>query len=181
MDPAPLWQQIIDRHYPPGPLRDVYMKHVRQVADLALEINSRRQLGLDPAMVEGAAMLHDIGIYATNAPGIHCHGEASYMRHGVIGAQLLRREGAPEEWARVAERHTGTGITREDIIQQNLDLPLDDYIPESILEKLICYADKFYSKTGTQERKPFARVRNSAARYGGDCLARFDRLHALFG
>ena len=69
-----------------------------------------------------------------------------YIRHGVIGARLLRAEAMPEEWARVAERHTGTGITMEDIISQNLDLPLADYCPETMLEKLICYADKFLSR-----------------------------------
>lgn len=87
----------------------------------------------------------------------------------------------PEEWARVAERHTGTGITMEDIISQNLDLPLADYCPETMLEKLICYADKFYSKSGDMEKKTLSRVRNSIARHGGDSLARFDELYSLFG
>ncbi|MCM1332666.1 MAG: HDIG domain-containing protein [Bacteroides sp.] len=176
------YQAIIDKYYPEGTeLRDIYMKHARQVADLALAINMTRAIGLDPAEVEGAAMLHDIGIFDTDAPGIHCHGSASYMRHGVIGGAILRREGAPEEWARVAERHTGTGITKEDIIAQDIDLPLEDYCPVSMLEKLVCYADKFYSKSGTMEKKPFTRVRNSIARYGGDSLDRFDELYKLFG
>ena len=176
------YQAIIDKYYPEGTeLRDIYMKHARQVADLALAINMTRAIGLDPAEVEGAAMLHDIGIFDTHAPGIHCHGTASYMRHGVIGGAILRREGAPEEWARVAERHTGTGITKEDIIAQDIDLPLEDYCPVSMLEKLVCYADKFYSKSGTMEKEPFTRVRNSIARYGGDSLDRFDELYKLFG
>ena len=51
----------------------------------------------------------------------------------------------------------------------------------SMLEKLVCYADKFYSKSGTMEKKPFTRVRNSIARYGGDSLDRFDELYKLFG
>lgn len=176
------FQAIIDKYYPAGSeLRAIYMKHARQVADLALAINLTRAIGLDPLDVEGAAMLHDIGIFETYAPGIHCHGEATYMRHGIIGGALLRREGAPEGWARVAERHTGTGITKEDIISQNLDLPLEDYCPISMLEKLVCYADKFYSKSGSMEKKPFTRVRNSIARYGGDSLDRFDELYKLFG
>jgi len=176
------YQAIIDKYYPEGTeLRDIYMKHARQVADLALAINMTRAIGLDPAEVEGASMLHDIGIFDTDAPGIYCHGTASYMRHGVIGGAILRREGAPEEWARVAERHTGAGITKEDIIAQDIDLPLEDYCPVSMLEKLVCYADKFYSKSGTMEKKPFTRVRNSIARYGGDSLDRFDELYKLFG
>ena len=91
------YQEIIDKYYPDdNELRHIYMKHARQVADLALAINRERSLNLDPVEVESAAMLHDIGIFATNAPGIHCHGDAYYMRHGVIGARLLRNEGAPE-------------------------------------------------------------------------------------
>ena len=178
---AMTYQEIIDKYYPDdNELRHIYMKHARQVADLALAINRERSLNLDPVEVESAAMLHDIGIFATNAPGIHCHGDAHYMRHGVIGARLLRNEGAPESWALVAERHTGTGITMEDILQQQLDLPLGDYCPESMLEKLICYADKFYSKSGDMAKKPLSRVRNSIARHGSDSLSRFDRLHEIF-
>lgn len=96
-------------------------------------------------------------------------------------AQLIRDEGLPEEWARVAERHTGTGITMEDILQQNLDLPLADYCPETLLEKLICYADKFYSKNGNMEKKSLPKVRNSIAKHGGDSLQRFNELYDLFG
>lgn len=175
------YQEIIDKYYPDdNELRHIYMKHARQVADLALAVNRERSLNLDPVEVESAAMLHDIGIFATNAPGIHCNGDAHYMRHGVIGARLLRDEGAPESWALVAERHTGTGITMEDILQQQLDLPLGDYCPESMLEKLICYADKFYSKSGSMAKKPLSRVRNSIARHGSDSLSRFNRLHEMF-
>lgn len=176
------YQAVIDKYYPDdNDLRRIYMTHARQVADLSLELNEKRKLGLDPAMVEGAAMLHDLGIFATSAHAIHCFGDKSYMRHGVIGAQLIRDEGLPEEWARVAERHTGTGITMEDILQQNLDLPLADYCPETLLEKLVCYADKFYSKNGKMEKKTLSKVRNSIAKHGGDSLQRFNDMYELFG
>ena len=69
----------------------------------------------------------------------------------------------------------------EDILAQDLPLPLADYCPETLLEKLVCYADKFYSKSGTMEKKPLSRVRSSIARHGGDSLERFNRLYALFG
>lgn len=178
------YQTIIDHFYPPqggdAELRRIYMTHARQVADLALAINERRGLGLDPAQVEAAAMLHDLGIFRTSAPGIHCNGDAPYIQHGIIGAGILRHVGAPEEWARVAESHTGTGITMEDIIQQDMNLPLADYCPETMLERLICYADKFYSKSGDMQLKPLSKVRGSLARHGSDSLARFDAMHAMF-
>ena len=176
------YQVIIDRYYPIGTrCREIYMRHAEQVATLAVELARRCHTGLDENQVCAAAMLHDIGIFATNAHGIHCYGDAPYIRHGVIGGELLRKEGAPEEWARVAERHTGAGIPQEEILSQGLDLPLDDYIPVSMLEKLVCYADKFYSKSGSMEKKTFSRVRNSIARHGGDSLERFDLLYKLFG
>lgn len=179
------WMRIIDKYYPadgPDPeMRRIYLLHATQVADLACALNEARSLGLDPAMVRGAAMLHDIGICRTNAPGIHCHGEEPYMRHGIIGAEMLRREGAPEEWAMVAETHTGTGLTEADVVQQQLPLPPRDYMPQTLLERLVCYADKFYSKSGSMERRTVARARASLSRHGGDTIDRFDRLHDQFG
>lgn len=176
------YQALIDKYYPSEQLelRDIYIKHATQVADLALELNEQCRLGLDPEEVRAAAMIHDIGIFATDAQGIHCHGTEPYLRHGLIGAELLRREGAPEEWALVAERHTGSGITAEDVIMLDLPLPVADYCPTTLLQKLICYADKFYSKSGSMTRKSLDRVRMSLACHGSDALARFDALHKLF-
>lgn len=163
MDP----QRLIDIYYPEGSrLRDIYIAHCRSVAALALAIARSRKLALDPAQIKAAAMIHDIGIALTDAPGIECRGSAPYIAHGPIGAELLRSSGAPEWMARVAERHTGSGIGK--------------LVPETELEKLICYADKFYSKSGDMKRKPLERVRASLARFGADSLARFDALHAQF-
>lgn len=188
------YQRVIDRYYPAGtPLRDIYLRHCRSVSDLALDIADRLSLPLDRGETEAAAMLHDIGIFRTDAPGIHCHGDAPYLTHGAIGADLLRSEGAPEELARVAERHTGAGLSPDDLIKLNdilaekgaapaQLLPADRvYLPETLLEKLVCYADKFYSKSGDMQRKPLDRVRASMAKFGPASLERFERLHALFG
>lgn len=177
------WQELIDKYYPEGSrLRDIYLAHCRSVADLALEINSAHDLGLAPATVEEAAMLHDIGIFRCDAPGIECHGSEPYIRHGVIGADLLRKEGMSEESARVAGRHTGAGLTHEDIISQNLPLDPDgNYMPETTLERLVCYADKFYSKSGDMRRKPLDKVIRSMERLSAPTLDRFMGLHREFG
>ncbi len=177
-----LWTKIYDKYYPAGTQgRRILEQHCRSVAELALEINRGRHLGLDPAEVEDAAMLHDIGIFLTDAPGIGCHGTEPYIRHGVLGADLLRSEGAPEEYARVAERHTGAGISREDIEELHLPLPVDrDMMPHSLLERLVCYADKFYSKSGDMQRKSLERVRQSMARHSSRTSERFEELHREF-
>ena len=94
---------------------------------------------------------------------------------------MLRKAGAPEWLARVAERHTGAGITAEDIAENHLPMPPGDYMPETLLERLICYADKFYSKSHPQVEKTQAQARASLARFGADSAARFDDLAATFG
>lgn len=175
------YNQIIDKYYPAGTrLRDIYMCHCRQVADKALAIAHSKQLPLPDYKIEAAAMLHDIGIFLTDAPGIDCHGSEPYIRHGVLGASLLRQEGVAEEIAAVAERHTGAGITAEDIRDLSLPIPEGDYVPRSLLERLICYADKFYSKSGDMQEKSLERVEQSMARHSAATLARFRALHREF-
>lgn len=161
------FQRIIDKYYPEGtPLRDIYMRHASSVASLAEELRARFAPHLDADHVRAAAMLHDIGIFLTSAPDIHCNGANPYILHGPLGAELLRRENAPEWAARVAERHTGVGI--------------GDMVPETLLEQLICYADKFYSKSGSMQRKSLPEVEKSIARYGADNLEKFHCLHSKF-
>lgn len=176
------WQRIIDKYYPEGTrLRDILIRHSRQVADKALDIMRRKHLDLDPAEVEAAAMLHDIGIFLTDADGIDCHGTEHYLRHGYLGARLLRHEGVDETIASVAERHTGAGITADDIRQMGLPLPEGDYMPRTLLERLVCYADKFYSKSGDMSAKSLERVRQSMLRHSPATLERFEALHREFG
>ncbi|MDE6125840.1 MAG: HD domain-containing protein [Muribaculaceae bacterium] len=176
------YQAVIDRHYPAGSRRrDIYMRHCRSVADKAAAIARDRALPLEAADIEAAAMLHDIGIFLTDAPGIDCHGTLPYLAHGYAGADLLRQEGVPERYARVAERHTGSGLTPEEIAASGLPLPAGrSYLPETLLERLVCYADKFYSKSGDMEEKPLERVRASIARFGTEAAARFEKLRGEF-
>ncbi|MCM1292346.1 MAG: HD domain-containing protein [Bacteroides sp.] len=176
------YQTIIDRYYPVGSrLRDIYMKHCGAVADKALAIARRNNLTLPEEQIEAAAMLHDIGIFLTDAPGIECHGVEPYIAHGVLGYILLLNDGVDEAIASVALRHTGSGLTAEEIVSARLPLPPADYCPRTLLERLICYADKFYSKSGDMQCKPFERVRSSMQRFGSDSLKRFDALAAEFG
>lgn len=175
------YQTIIDRYYPAGsPLRDIYICHCRAVADKALHIAAELNLPLTPERIEAAAMLHDIGIFATNAPGIECHGSEPYIRHGIIGAEILRAENIDEEIAATAELHTGAGITAKEIKSQHLPLPERDFCPHTLLQRLICYADKFFSKSGDMKEKTLEKVRSSIANFGSDSLLRFDNMHREF-
>ena len=174
----PDYRAVIDRFYEPGSaLRRILVSHSRSVADMALELNIKHGLGLDQHMVEVGAMLHDVGIFLCNAPSIECRGPEHYLRHGILGAALMRSQGLPEWLARIAERHTGSGITADEIIAADMPLPHADFVPKTLLEKLICYADKFYSKSGDMARKPLDKVVASMAKHGEKPLERFAALH----
>ena len=174
--------KLIEKFYAPGTeLYDILLTHSRAVAQRALHIVATHPgLGADAAFVEEAAMLHDIGIVRCDAPGICCHGTEPYIRHGIIGAAMLRAEGL-ERYARVCERHTGAGLSLRDIESQNLPLPHRDFLPETIEEQIICYADKFYSKSHTDRTKTLAQAEKSIARFGEEGLQRFLAWERLFG
>ena len=177
---------IIQRYYTPG--NDDYrvlVLHSRQVADLAVRLGQRlidKGEPVDLEFVEEAAMLHDIGMCRTDAPGIHCHGTEPYIRHGILGRQMLDAIGLFRH-GRVCERHTGAGITAAEIVDQHLPIdPPRDLLPESVEEKLVCYADKFFSKSRLDEPpKTIERVRKSLAKFGDDSVVRFDEMATLFG
>lgn len=124
-------------------------------------------------------MLHDIGIVGCDAPGIHCHGTAPYICHGTIGAQMLRREGM-ERHARVCERHTGAGLSVDDIVGQGLPLPPRSLLPETLEEQLICYADKFYSKSHLDREKTLEQAERTLAKFGQAGVERFRRWVGMF-
>lgn len=175
------YQSILDQYYPSeNALRRILLTHSRQVADRCLLIARKHpELQLDEAFLEEAAMLHDIGIRECDAPGIQCFGKEPYIRHGVIGGQMLREKGL-ERHARVCERHTGTGLTAWDIEQQQLQLPHQDFMPETLEEQVVCYADKFYSKTHPGSERTLAQAKRSLERFGWDGIRRFQKWADMF-
>lgn len=175
------YQAIIQKYYPEdNELRHILLVHSRSVADKALAIADRHpELSLDKQFLEEAAMLHDIGIIRCNAPGIQCFGNEPYICHGSIGAEMLRAEGFPRH-ARVCERHTGAGITRSQIIAQQLPLPAQDFLPETMEEKVICYADKFFSKTHLDKEKTVEQAIASLSKFGEEGVERFREWVKMF-
>ena len=177
--------KLIDKYYADSPeLRHILLTHSRQVADRALAIIDAHpqweEQGLvDRTFVEEAAMLHDIGIIFCDAPKIYCNGPHKYIEHGYLGAELLRKEGLPKH-ALVAERHTGTGITIEQVEREELPIPERDYCPQSLEEKIICYADKFYSKTRPGTERTVVEAMRSLEKFGWDGVKRFQKWVDLF-
>ena len=175
------YQAIIDKYYPEeNELKHILLVHSRSVADKALMVaEPHPELQLDGQVLDDAAMLHDIGIIRCDAPGIQCFGSEPYICHGRLGAEMLRKEGFPRH-ARVCERHTGAGVTREQIINQHLPLPEQDFLPETMEEKVICYADKFFSKTHLDKEKTVEQAERSLAKFGEEGVLRFRKWEQIF-
>lgn len=176
------YNRIIEKYYIPG--SDAYnlvVTHSRQVADYAMKIIDRKHLDVDCDFVYGAAMLHDIGVFLTNAPGIYCFGEQPYLMHGLLGAELLRKEGPGyEPYARVCETHIGVGLTADEIIAQKLPLPAEDYLPKTLEEKLVCYSDNFFSKSKIAPARSVETVKRQMAAYGNGSVDRLNEMIEIF-
>jgi uncharacterized protein len=168
-------QALIDKYYPKDRLvRNILTTHSSLVRDKALLIAQLHpELEADMCILESGAMLHDIGIIMTKAPGIDCHGSHPYIMHGILGYELLKENGFGSI-AKIAERHTGAGLSSEDIRQQNLPLPLRDMLPISIEEQIIAFADKFFSKGKDLTReKTIHEIKNEMLGYGQQQVIRF--------
>ena len=59
-------------------------------------------------------------------------------------------------------------------------VPHREMLPITLEEQLICFADKFFSKTHLDEEKTVEKARQSIAKYGEEGLSRFDRWCSLF-
>jgi len=102
------------------------IRHCRAVRNLAVKIAKRTNANVE--LVEAGALLHDIGRSKT-------HG----ILHGFEGAKIARDLKLPNSIIRIIERHVGAGIPIEDA--KKLGLPVKDYMPKSIEEKIVCHSD----------------------------------------
>lgn len=176
--------KVILKYYQPGSLAYKYFyTHVIKVTELSIKIVQHNpQLDLDMDYIIKGSLLHDIGIIKTDAPEIGCFGDLPYIAHTYLGREILESEGFAEI-APICERHIGTGLSKKDIIKSGFDLPHRDMKPISNEEKLICYADKFYSKSEkhlTVAKSP-EKIRKKILKYGEDKLKDFEEFVDLFG
>lgn len=174
---------LIDKYYAPHPVaRGLLLRHSEMVARKAVEVALRvPHLDPDVEFIREAAMLHDIGIFLTDAPVLGCSGESPYICHGWLGREILEREGLLRH-ALVSERHVGVGITARDVKARGFPLPERDMSPVSVEERIICFADKFFSKDAASTvEKPIGEVRAAIGKYGPEKIEVFDSWVGLFG
>ncbi|MEM2057343.1 MAG: HDIG domain-containing protein [Thermoproteota archaeon] len=108
------------------------LRHVLKVKEVAKDLADRvesKGYRVNKKLVAAGALLHDIGRAVTHD-----------VSHGVIGGQIVRRRRLDERLARIVERHVGAGISEEEA--EKLKLGSISLIPETIEEKIVCYADK---------------------------------------
>ncbi len=176
--------KIIHKYITPDSLAyRLYIPHAALVTIKALRV--AQKLGLPPErqiFIEEAAMLHDIGIANVGGYGNSLDSPLPYICHAPAGRDILEYEGLPEH-ALVAERHIGLGISKEEIVTQQLPLPYRDMLPESIEEKIITWADLFFTKSSETpwREKSLHDVRKRVEKYGKRQVKVFYEWLALFG
>lgn len=74
------------------------------------------------------AMLHDIGRSVDHS-----------IFHAVNGVRILENENIDYRIISIVKNHIGTGITKEEAVK--LGLPVQNYIPKTIEEEIVSYAD----------------------------------------
>jgi uncharacterized protein len=163
----------------PEALELVYT-HCVIVCGIAEQLHARAGLGSSLELVRAGCLLHDVGVYRLyDGAGRLAH--ENYIRHGVLGHELLLEEGFPEVIRRFASHHTGVGLTRDDVLRQGLPLPPCDYLAETPEEALVMYADKFHTKTRPPALLTADAYAASVRRFGEDKVAAFESMRAAFG
>ncbi len=146
------------------------IEHCKTVAKIALKIARRlkkKGFSVDLELVEIGALLHDIGRSKTHT-----------VHHAIVGAKIAKQRGLPEPIVKIIERHVGGGITAQEA--EKLGWPVKDYIPETLEEKIVCYADKLVE--GNKEVPVEVTIRKLADELGDDhpAIERIRRLHEEF-
>lgn len=175
--------ETLHRKYAPNEI--VYQSvhtHCQIVWELAQQLISANNLSVDKELTYVGSMLHDIGVYRFEGIGSgNSKAGAEYIRHGVYGYEILRAEGFPEAICRFASHHTGVGVTKAEIIANNLPLPHEDFLAETPEERLVMYADKFTSKSTPPTLNSYESYRAFVAKHGEQKQLLFDALAEEFG
>ena len=118
---------LVTQHCP----REV-IDHVVAVTGFALDLAAKMQakgIPIDMQLVEAGALLHDLG-----------RAKSHNVDHGLVGSQIAQKLGLPQAVVNIIKRHVGAGITPEEAAW--LGWPKDNYMPTTLEEKVVCYADK---------------------------------------
>jgi uncharacterized protein (TIGR00295 family) len=146
------------------------LKHVLKVSEVAKDLAGKvesKGYRVNKKLVAAGALLHDIGRTVTHD-----------VSHGVIGGQIVRRRKLDERLAKIVERHVGAGISEEEAVK--LKLGSISLIPETIEEKIVCYADKLVD--GDRKVEFTETLKYFKEKLGSDhpAIRRLEELNGLF-
>ncbi|MBE3116758.1 HDIG domain-containing protein [Candidatus Bathyarchaeota archaeon] len=108
------------------------INHCQAVAALAVELAKQletKNCKVDLELVEIGALLHDLGRSKTHT-----------VDHAIVGAKIAESLELPQPVISIIKRHVGAGITAQEA--QWLGWPKDVYVPATLEEKIVSYADK---------------------------------------
>jgi len=111
---------------------DRIVSHCQACAKISRMLSERAAEHGHPVNVDAVvagALLHDIG-----------RSQVQTVSHGYVGAGILEKEGVDGIVVKIVRRHVGAGISAEEALA--LGFPAGDYIPRTLEEKLVCFADK---------------------------------------
>ncbi|MEU3098472.1 HD domain-containing protein [Streptomyces sp. NPDC006967] len=180
--PAPEEIRALHEKYAPTPeALALVHTHCEIVWSVAEQLLSAPGLAhLDAGLVRAGCLLHDIGVYRLYGDDGRLD-HRNYVRHGLLGHDILEAEGFPEPLRRFCSHHTGVGLTRHDVVVQGLPLPPADYLAETEEERLVMYADKFHTKSRPSVFLTPDEYAAHVRRFGEDKVTAFQALRAAFG
>ena len=141
------------------------INHCKAVAELALEtanILKDKGFQINFGLVEIGALLHDIGRSKTHT-----------VDHAIVGAEIGKSAGLPDSVVSIIKRHVGGGITNTEA--EKLGWPKDVYVPITLEEKVVSYADKLIENS---KRAPIdLTVKKLSGELKWEAAERIQKLH----
>lgn len=165
-------KELLAKYAPDERVLEIILKHSKAVQKVAVRIAGEIS-GVNMKIIRVGSLLHDIGRFK-------CPPGPESIKHGIRGAEILREEEKIsklplEVYARIAERHLGAGISAEDIKEQSLPLPMQDFIPLTTEEKIITYADNLIA--GSKEKDITYVINRYRKEIGKTAVRRIIKLH----
>lgn len=125
--------------------------HCQIVSEISLWCadNIAHETKIDKKLLQAACLLHDVGSYAFFDNDGNNLNDRLYPQHAILGAKILEDEGVDNRITSIVATHVLLGLTKKEIIETPWYLPERGYEPNSVEGQLLCYADRFHSKTPT--------------------------------
>ena len=174
-------EQLHRKYAPSEALFSEVYEHCRIVWDVAQNLMQIHDITVDENVVKAGCLLHDIGVYKLWDPITKEMNWEEYISHAVLGEKLLKSESIADVLCKIVLHHAGVGISKDDVISRHLSIPVRDYFPETLEERLVMYADKFHSKSAPTSFYSVDGYKNYSKKFGSDKVERFNSLVMEFG